>query len=130
MVGVEAMGWAISTEIATPVIEQLIQKGYVVRPFLGVSFTDVNQYLVSNYNLVVTEGAFISEVVLGSPADKAGLKAEDVIIGLDDKEISTAQDLVQAIHSSQVGQEIKITFRRGGVEKTTYATLYESSPPS
>jgi len=130
MVGVEAMGWAISIETALPIIEDLIQKGYVVRPWLGVELSPVNQWLVFTYNLTVDKGAFITQVASGSPADKAGLKAGDVIVGINGKEINSAEDLIDDIHSSQIGQTVELVFWRGNTKSTTSATLAESPPPS
>jgi len=128
-IGVEGMGYAISTETAMPIIEELIQTGYVVRPWLGVVLRSVDEYVVLRYELAVDKGAFITQVAPGSPADEAGLEAGDVIVGLGDQEIATAQDLIEAIHSSEVGQRVKITFWRGDTQNTTYATLAERSPP-
>ena len=128
--GVEGMGYAISSKAAMPIIEQLIQKGYVVRPWLGVGLYTVDQYVVFRYNLAVDKGVFVTEVALGSPADEAGIEAEDVIVSTNGEEVSTAQELIQAIHSSQIGQRVEITFWRGDTKSTTYAILAESPPPS
>jgi serine protease Do len=131
MVGVEGMGWAISTKVAMPIIEELINRGYVVRPWLGVEagLYTVDPYVVFIYRLAVDKGAFITEVSSGSPADEAGIKPGDVITEFEGNEITTAEELNQAIHSSQIGQTVKITYWRGNSEKTTYATLTESPPP-
>ncbi|MFC1974637.1 S1C family serine protease [Chloroflexota bacterium] len=128
-VEVEGLGFAISTESASPIIEALVQKGYVVRPWLGVGLGTVNEWLALRYNLAVDEGAFISEVAAGSPADKAGLQAEDIIVNMNGKETPTAQELIQTIHSSQIGQEIEITFWRGETKNTTRAILAENPSP-
>ncbi|TET26893.1 MAG: PDZ domain-containing protein [Dehalococcoidia bacterium] len=125
-VGVEGMGYAISINTAESIIEQLIKVGYVVRPYLGVVVRSVDQYVISRYDLEVDEGAFITEVAAGSPADEAGIEASDVIVSLDGKKIATAQDLIQAIHSSQIGQKVKIILWRGGSKNTTHAVLVES----
>ena len=82
-----------------------------------------------SYGLAVNKGTLVTEVASGSPADKAGLETGDVIISLEGKEISTAQELVQAIHSSQIGQEVEITYWRGETKNTTYATLTKSPAP-
>jgi serine protease Do len=124
-VEVEGIGYAISTETAMPIIEELIRTGYIVRPWLGVVLRTVDEFAISQYNLAVEGGAFITEVTPDSPADEAGLEPGDVIVGLDDYEIATAEDLVQAIHSSKIGQEVEITFWRGDSKNTTYATLIE-----
>jgi serine protease Do len=128
-VGVEGMGYAISSNTASPIIQQLVQNGYVVRPWLGVVLYTVDQYAVLRYNLAVDKGALVTEMAAGSPADEAGIKPGDVITNFAGEEIATADDLIQAIHSSEIGQEVEITFWRGNTQNTTYATL-EESPPS
>jgi len=128
-VGVEGMGYAISSNTAIPIIEELVQKGYVIRSWLGVVLYTVDQYAVFRYKLAVDKGTLITEVAPGSPADKAGLAVGDVIVSFADKEITTAQELIKAIHSSQIGQEVEITYWRGETENTTYAILTESPPP-
>jgi len=128
-VSVEGLGYAISVNSAKPIIEELVQKGYVVRPWLGVSLSTVNQFLVLRYNLATDKGVFVTGVVAGSPADKAGLKAEDVIVSVKGEEVATAQDLVRAIHSSQIGQQMEITFWRGKGQNTIQAILVERPPP-
>ena len=128
-VGIEGMGYAISSNTAGPIIEELVQQGYVVRPWLGVGLSDVNEWLALQYKLVVDKGAFITHVAPDSPADNAGLETEDVIVSMSGEEIATAYDLIQAIHSSQIGHEVEIVFWRGDIENTTFATLVESPPP-
>ncbi len=128
-VGVEGLGYAISSNTAKPIIEQLIRVGYVVRPWLGVVLRSVDQSIVFRYDLAVDKGAFITEIAPGSPADKAGIEPGDIIVGVDGQEITTAQELIQAIHSSQIGQRVKITFWRGNIKNTTNATLAERPPP-
>lgn len=129
MVGVEAMGWAISIDSAVPIITALINTGHVVRPYLGISYYEVTPYLVLQYNLSVNEGIFIVEVPPGYPAEEAGLKVGDVIVGFNGKNIAGTDDLIQAITSCQIGQTVKIDYWRGNSKNTTYATLTESPPP-
>mgnify|MGYP002153794028 CR=1 FL=1 len=129
-VGVEGMGYAISSNSATPIIQQLVQKGYVVRPWLGVGLYTVDQYAVWRYNLAVDKGALVTEVAAGSPADEAGIESGDVITEFAGEEISSVDDLIQAIHSSEIGQRVEITYWRGTSQNTTYTTLAESPPPS
>ncbi len=127
-VGIEGMGYAISTEEATPIIYDLITTGHVVRPWLGVGLYTVDQYAVFRYGLAVDKGALITEVADSSPAAEAGIEAGDVITEFDGEEITSADDLIQAIHSSEIGQTIEITYWRGNNKNTTYATLAESPP--
>ena len=129
-VEVEGLGYAISSNTASPIIEELVQRGYVIRPWLGVVLRTVDQWLVIRYELAVDKGVFVTEVASNSPADKSGLKAGDVIVSMDGKEAATAEDLIRAIHSSQIGQEVEITFWRGKTKDTTTAILAERPPPS
>lgn len=128
-IGIEGLGYAISTNTAKPIIEELIQNGYIIRPWLGVELGTVTEWLVFRYDLAVDKGAFIGNIVPNSPADDAGLKPEDIIVGLNGKEITTAQDLIRAIHAAGIGGEVEITYYRGQVRETTSAILTESPPP-
>ena len=69
------------------------------------------------------------QVAPNSPAAKAGLEAGDVIVGMDGKEIVISEELIRAIHTSEIEQQIEITFWRGEAKNTTEATLAESPPP-
>ena len=122
---VEGMGFAISSNEAKPIIEDLIRYGYVTYPWLGVALYTVDPLLVVSRDLSVDRGALIDEVVAGSPADTAGLKVNDVIIRFGGKEINNVADLVQAIRSSEIGEEVEIVFVRGEDTKTTSAQLVE-----
>jgi len=126
---VESLGYAISINAAMPIIEELVKTGYVVRPWLGVVLYTVDQYAVFRYGLAVDKGTLITELAPGSPADKAGLEVGDVIVSFEGKEITTAQELIQAIHSCQIGQEVEITYWRGETKNTTYTILIERPPP-
>ncbi len=129
-VGVEGMGYAISSDSAMPIIEELIQNGYVVRPWLGVVLYTVDEYAVMTYGLAVDEGALITGMATVSPAAEGGLEPGDVITSFDGEAINSAEGLVQAIHSKEIGQEVEIVFWRGDSQHTAYVTLTESPPPS
>jgi len=128
-VEVEGVGYAISTNEAMWVIQQLINKGYVVRPWLGVGLYTVDQYVVMRYKLSVDRGVLVTEVATGSPADNAGLKAGDVISGFKGQEIVDANELIGIIHSSQIGEDVEVVYWREDSKRTTKAVLAESPPP-
>jgi len=128
-VGVEGMGYAISTGTAIPIIEALVKNGYVVRPWLGVVLHTVDEWIALRYDLAVNKGIFITEVAPGSPAADAGLAAGDIIVSVDGEEIATAEELIRLLHASKIGQSVEITFWRGGVKSTAVAVLAESPPP-
>jgi serine protease Do len=129
MVGVEAMGWAISINSAMPIITELINTGHVTRPYLGVSYTDVTPYLVWQNNLAVNEGILVAEVLTGYPAEEAGLEAGDVIVGFNGEDIANTGDFIPVLTSCQIGQRVEIVYWRGNSKNTTYVTLTESPPP-
>ena len=123
--GVEGMGFAISSNEAEPIIEDLIRHGRVTYPWLGVALYTVDASLAASKNLSVDRGALVAEVLPGSPADRAGLLVDDVIIRFADQEIANVADLVRAIRSSEVGEEVEIVFVRGEDTRTTLAKLVE-----
>ncbi len=127
--GIEGMGYAISSQEAMPIIQQLISKGYIVRAWLGVTLYPVDQFVIFRYNLAVDHGGFVVDVTSGSPADKAGLKAGDVITMFAGQEIADVNQLLTILHSSQVGQKVEITYWRGKTQNTATATLIESPAP-
>jgi serine protease Do len=128
--GVEGMGYAINIGDAKPIIEELIQKGYVIRPWLGISVYDIDPFLQQRFNLAVDSGALIVQVASGSPADKAGLKTGDVIVAFDSKKIEGAQDIMQAIQAAKIGDKAEITYWRGNSKRTTQVILIQSPPPT
>jgi len=122
----ENIGFAISTDTAIPVLQSLINEGKVVRPLLGVSVTTVTPTIQQYYHLSIDAGALITSVSSGSPASKAGLRAGDVIVKIDDGDINTAAELTTAISSHQIGDQVEIVYYSGHVQQVTNATLEES----
>jgi serine protease Do len=122
----ENIGFAISTDTAIPVVQNLITEGKVVRPWLGVQVTTVTSTIQQYYNLSVNAGALITSVTSGSPANKAGIRAGDVITKVDNEDISTAAELISAIRSHQIGDQVEIVYYRGNVQQIATATLEES----
>ena len=128
-VGVEGMGYAISTRTALPIIDDLVKVGYVIRPWMGVGLYSVDRVVVLRYNLAVNQGALVTRVVSGSPADKAGIKARDVIVAIDNRDVTSVEDLNKIIHNYSIEQQISVTFYRGSDKNTVSLTLASSPPP-
>ncbi len=124
-VGVEGMNYAISTETATPIIEQLINQGFASHPWLGVSLYTVDEYVIERFILAVDKGAFLTEVVPDSPASEAGLETYDVIVNFNGQTIESVDDLIEAIQKTRVGQEVDVKYWHGSQELTTSLTLGE-----
>jgi len=128
-IGVEGMGYAISIDVAIPVVQELINKGYVVRPWLGVRLYTVDQIAIRQLSLAVDKGVLLLEVVQGSPAAQAGLGAGDVISSIGGEEVADIQELTRVLHKSKIGQPLEIIFWRGDARNTTQVTPAESPPP-
>jgi serine protease Do len=128
-VGVEGVGWAIASADALPIIQELINNRYVVRPWLGVGTETVTPTHVFWYRLAVDKGVRITSVSSGSPADIAGLKTGDVVVSFMGAEVTTDYQMVRAIHSAEIGDTVEIVYWRGNSKYTTHATLIETPPP-
>ena len=128
-VGVEGMGYAISTETAIPIIEELVKNGYVIRPWLGVSLVTVNEWIATRFDLTINNGVLIAQVVPGSPAEEAGLEPGDIVVSIDGEEVAAVEELTKILHSADIDQVITINFWRGEEQMTTEATLQEIPPP-
>ena len=125
-VDVSGVGFAISSDSAKPVIDELIAQGYVSRPYLGASLVTVTSAIANYYGLGTDTGALISQIAQNGPAAKAGLKAGDVITTVDGKGITTADDLIKAIRNRSIGDTIQVTFYRGNNLQTASVTLAEN----
>jgi serine protease Do len=123
--GVESTGFAISTETAVPVIEQLASSGRAIHPWLGVSLVPIDQIAIQDLNLAVNTGALVAQVVNGSPADQAGLQPEDVVVGFAGKEVKSVDGLIGLIRQSRIGQKVEIVYYRGTAKNTSTTTLSE-----
>ncbi len=128
-VGVEGMGYAISTDVAMPIISDLITRGYAIRPWLGIGSYTVDQFVVFRYNLAVDEGILVTNVASDSPANTAGLKSGDVITEFNGLKITNNNEFLQALHSIKIGDTVEITYWRGETEQTTSAKLTQTPPP-
>jgi serine protease Do len=124
-VGVEGTGFAISSNEAVPIIDQLMSQGYVTRPYLGIRSYTVDDYAIAQLGLKVDMGVLLIEVSSGSPAAKAGLQLYDVVVKFNGQTVSTASELSNAIYKAKIGQQVEIVFYRGASQMTVMASLVE-----
>lgn len=122
---IESMGFAIPIEDALNIAKQIRSTGKVTRPLLGVSFSVKTSYYGRTTDDDTT-GATIAQVNSGSSADKAGLKAGDVITKFGDYKITNYKYLKYYLYRYNVGDKVEVTYLRDGKEKTTTITLQES----
>ncbi len=125
--GYMGIGFAIPSDMARDVMNQLIKHGRVIRGWLGVSIQEVTPELAKNFGLSEPHGALVGEVIADSPAAKAGLKAGDVIVGYDGQEIDTPTALRNLVADTPVGKEVNVKVIRRKETKTFTIKIAEQS---
>jgi serine protease Do len=121
--GFNGVGFAIPSNVVKRVMESLIKTGKVERGYLGVEVTDLSQAMAEQFKVPDVSGALVDDVTKGSPADRAGLKAGDVIRTLDGKRVNSKDSLTFMVASSAPGQEVTLGILREGQPLTLHATL-------
>lgn len=112
---VEGIGFAIAINDAKPLISELLNKGYISRPYLGIYGGDITDDLSKMYELPI--GVYVSDVVQGSGADLAGIQKNDVIIAVDDSRINSMADLSKVLEGHDVGDVVIVKIVRNSSEK-------------
>lgn len=112
--GYMGIGFAIPISLARNVLESLIRDGKVVRGWLGVGIQNLSEDLAKSFNHNSTEGALVGQVQEGSPAEKAGFKQGDIIVGLDDQKIKNSNQLRNLVAALVPGRKVKIDVVRDG----------------
>ncbi|MDW7690973.1 Do family serine endopeptidase [Flammeovirgaceae bacterium SG7u.111] len=108
--------FAVPSNMASKVVEDLITYGNVQRGLLGVRIMDVNSQIVEDQNLKTNSGVFVASVGEGSGADEAGLEAGDVIIAINGKDIKSSPELQETIGTKRPGDEVSVKVLRGSKE--------------
>lgn len=122
----EGLGFAIPMADAKVVAEQIIQKGYFARPYLGINFQAVTPEIAAAYNLPVPWGAYITQVAYGSPADKAGLRQGDIITAIGGAAIDANHSYLNLLFAHSPKERVSVTFVRRGSEMQTEVELGEA----
>jgi serine protease Do len=123
------IGFAIPVNIVKGLLPQLASKGKVEWGWLGVGIAEIGDEDVSKYQLKEQRGVLIRNVVAGQPADKGGVKADDVILAVDGEQVEGPRDLQRIIASTPVGRAVKLYVMRGGKGKELEVTvgLYQAA---
>lgn len=121
--GYMGISFAIPVNVAKTVVEQLKNKGKVERGWLGVAIQDMSQELASSFSLSQPDGALVSSVQPGSPADKAGVQAGDVIVGFGTGKVKSSADLPLLVGNTPIGTQVPLKLLRAGGEKTLDVTI-------
>lgn len=110
----QGIGFAIPINLAKTIMLELIKTGKVIRPWIGIGLQDITPDLMKFFNLKEKEGALISQVYSGSPAEQVGLKVGDVVIEVDGVKIANSQDVVREVLKKKVGQKVNFVALREG----------------
>ncbi len=125
--GFQGIGFAIPSNQARNVMEQLVKGGKVVRGYLGVSLQDLTPELVDAFKLKARVGALVSDVLPGSPAAKAGFKSGDVLTDFNGKKITDSRHLKLTVATIVPGTEIEVVVLREGSSKELKVKIGENT---
>jgi serine protease Do len=126
------IGFAIPINLVKGLLPQLASKGKVEWGWLGVGIAEVGDDDLPKYQLKEARGVLIRNVVAGQPADKGGLKPDDVVLAVDGTQIESTRDLQRIIASTPVGRSVKLYVMRGGKETELDVIIgpYQTSAPA
>jgi len=130
----QLVGFAIPINQVKNAVDSVIAEGKIVRPYLGVRYVLLNEDIANKNNLDVDHGALIVRgstesdlaVIPGSPADKAGLEENDIILQVNDQEINTDHSLSKQLQKYKPGDTVTLQVRHDGEDKTVQAVLEEA----
>ena len=117
------IGFAVPSEIAQSIMQQILDFGEVRRGLLGVTITTIDEEIAKALGAEVNSGALVSNIEPGSAAENAGLQVDDIIIRVDDEKIDNGRELANAIGLKGSGEQVDIEFVRSGKSQTMTATL-------
>ncbi len=121
--GSVGIGFAIPVSLAKNVVTQLADSGKVTRGWLGVGIQPVTPDIAKSFGRADTTGVLVSSVAEGSPAEKAGLKAGDIITEYDGRTVERASDLPRAVAGTPVGRDVRLGVVRDGMPMTLTAKV-------
>lgn len=114
--GYQGIGFAVPSNMVRLVMDQLIQKGKVIRGWLGVTIQELTPELSHEFGLTKSRGALVSDVAKGSPAEKAGILRGDIILEFNGREVKDVSSLRNLVAQSRVGTKITMKVLRSGKE--------------
>jgi serine protease Do len=125
----QGMGFAIPINTVKKIANEILENGRVTRRWIGISGVDVTPQLARRYNLQSEAGFLVAEVVPSSPADRAGLRNGDVVVGASGSDVKHTKDLLMAISKVPEGQTIRLDVNRMGRKGSLDVKPSESPPP-
>ena len=116
-------GFAVPSNIVGKVVEDLLNYGVVQRGMLGINIATLNAQLAKEKDIKLSQGVYVANLQEDGAADKAGIKAEDVITAIDGKTVHTSPELQELIARKRPGDEVTVTLVRNGKEKDINVVL-------
>ena len=127
--GYQGIGFAVPSNLARKVVDQLLAKGRVVRGWIGITrVTDLNEETAASLRLRAAEGVVVMELIRGSPADRAGVLPGDVIVEVDGHDVENAGQLRNELARAEVGSQMALGIVREGRKITLRVTVEERRP--
>jgi serine protease Do len=123
----EGLGFAIPVNTAQAVAEQIIQNGYISRPFMGINFQPITPDIANAYNLPVQWGAYVTSVSANSPASQAGIQTGDIITSIGGIALDDTHSFINNLFTYKPGDQVTVEFTRNGKSQQVQLTLGESS---
>ncbi len=114
----QGIGFAIPINLAKGIIDQLKTEGEVTRGWIGVAIQDLSREMVEYYDLKDNKGVLVADVFENNPAERAGIKPQDIIISINGTKIESSRELTSFIAGLPVGEKAKVTVLRDNKEKT------------
>ena len=121
----EGLGFAIPVNMARAVADQIIQKGYFSRPYLGIRWQSITPGIAAAYNLPVEWGIYVTEVFAGSPAGNASLQQGDIITRIGDISLDETHSFINALFLYKPGDQVTVELVRDGKRLQVQVTLGE-----
>jgi serine protease Do len=122
------LGFATPINVAKRILPQLKGKGYVSRGFIGISITDLTPEEAKAFGVPDVRGVLVQQPTAGMPADKAGIKAGDIIVQVDDRVVRRTRDLIDYVSDVGPDAKVKVQLYREGEKKTLTVTTTERPP--
>lgn len=122
----EGLGFAIPINTARVISEQLIQNGFVSRPYLGISYQPISPRVAAVYRLPVQYGVYITDIYANSPASQAGLRVGDIITAIDNTNLDDTHEYLNILFQYSAGDSVTLTVNRSGKTIQVQVTLGES----
>jgi 2-alkenal reductase len=123
----EGLGFAIPVNTAQAVANQIIQYGFISRPYMGVDFQPITPDIANAYNLPVQWGAYVTSIAANSPASQAVLQTGDIITSIGGVALDETHSFINSLFTYKPGDQVTVQFMRDGKSQQVQMTLGETT---